>query len=57
MGGFAAGRNQAGSIRASIVTHTLVVTSWRAFLVTLNDHGPLCHRRLKAYRLTLRGVA
>ena len=25
-------RNQAGSIGASIVTHTLVVTSWRAFL-------------------------
>lgn len=25
-------RNQAGSIRASIVTHTLVVTTWRAFL-------------------------
>jgi uncharacterized protein len=24
-------RNRAGSIRASIVTHTLVVTSWRAF--------------------------
>ena len=24
-------RNQAGSIRASMVTHTLVVTTWRAF--------------------------
>lgn len=26
-------RNQAGSIRASIVTHALVVTTWRAFFV------------------------
>ncbi len=26
-------RNQAGSIRASVVTHTLVVTTWRAFFV------------------------
>ena len=26
-------RNQAGSIRAGIVTHTLVVTTWRAFFV------------------------
>jgi uncharacterized protein len=26
-------RNQAGSIRAAIVTHTLVVATWRAFLV------------------------
>jgi membrane protease YdiL (CAAX protease family) len=26
-------RNQAGSIRASVVTHTLVITTWRAFLV------------------------
>jgi membrane protease YdiL (CAAX protease family) len=25
-------RNQAGSIRASMVTHTLVVTTWRAFI-------------------------
>jgi membrane protease YdiL (CAAX protease family) len=25
-------RNQAGSIRAGVVTHTLVVTTWRAFL-------------------------
>jgi membrane protease YdiL (CAAX protease family) len=25
-------RNQAGSIRASVVTHALVVTTWRAFL-------------------------
>jgi len=24
-------RNQAGSIRASMVTHTLVITAWRAF--------------------------
>jgi len=26
-------RNQAGSIRAAMVTHTLVITTWRAFLV------------------------
>ena len=26
-------RNQAGSIRAAMVTHTLVVTTWRAFFV------------------------
>ncbi len=26
-------RNQAGSIRAGVVTHTLVITTWRAFLV------------------------
>jgi uncharacterized protein len=26
-------RNQAGSIRASMVTHTLVITTWRAFFV------------------------
>jgi len=26
-------RNQAGSIRAGVVTHALVVTTWRAFLV------------------------
>ena len=26
-------RNQAGSIRASMVTHTLVITAWRAFFV------------------------
>jgi hypothetical protein len=25
-------RNQAGSIRAAMVTHTLVITTWRAFL-------------------------
>jgi len=24
-------RNQAGGIRAGVVTHTLVVTTWRAF--------------------------
>jgi hypothetical protein len=24
-------RNQAGSIRASMVTHTLAITTWRAF--------------------------
>ncbi len=24
-------RNQAGSIRAAMVTHTLVITTWRAF--------------------------
>jgi membrane protease YdiL (CAAX protease family) len=27
-------RNQAGSIRAAMVTHTLVVTTWRAFIVS-----------------------
>jgi membrane protease YdiL (CAAX protease family) len=28
-------RNQAGSIRAAMVTHTLVITTWRAFLATV----------------------
>jgi membrane protease YdiL (CAAX protease family) len=28
-------RNQAGSIRASMVTHTLVIVAWRAFFVVL----------------------